>query len=329
MQATWWSLLAALAPLTDMCGEAPDVAPARKIVEAPRVPVTTPAAPDGARETVTPTGAPARPLLRTCPPQTWPARFAGQLAGLAWVSSEDGTANLTAAATGARPAGPDPLLTLTVVRADGTLQFADPERTVHPADARGRASVTLKFPLPDRAGDNVVLVTTACLPNADARLRAWTYTPLTPIAPTFDQYKARLDAHIRDRMRPGDRNAWERRGGVPPAGLGVFATKLPGCPTLLTVNADLATRLAYDFVSAVLCVGDDGVFIDVMAPKRGRFLRWVGVADLDGDGVEEAVVHSQTHNHAGQTPRTSTTELLYRDGDALKTLQLGHIAHLK
>lgn len=326
MHATSWSVLAALAPFADMC--APDeLAPERKIVEPARAqPVST-------VTLAAPPVAEARPLLRACPEKTWPARFAGQLAGIAWVSFEDGTATLTTSAPGAAPTGPDPLPTLTVVRRSGTMQFADPQRTVHTPvavkkKAAARASVSLAFPLPAPwSDDHVAFVTTGCLPNTSARLRVWTYTPLTPIAADFDRYRTKIDAHVRDSQRPGDRNAWERRGGLPPAGLGVFATRIPGCATLLTVNVDLATRLAHDFLSAVLCVGDDGDFMDVLAPKRGRFLRWVVVADLDGDGVEEVALHSETHDYTGQFLQTSTDELLYASDGVLRSLVLGHVVH--
>jgi hypothetical protein len=327
MHATWWSVLAALAPFADMC--APDeLAPERKILEPARaqpVPPVTHAPPPVAE---------ARPLLRACAAKDWPARFAGQLAGIAWVSFADGTATLTASAPGAAPTGPDPLPTLTVVRRTGTMQFADPRRTVHAPvavktkKAAARASVSLGFPLPAPwSDDHVAFVTTACLPNTSARLRVWTYTPLTPIAADFDRYRTKIDAHVRDSQGPGDRNAWERRGGLPPAGLGVFATGIPGCATLLTVNVDLATRLAHDFLSAVVCVGDDGELIDVLAPRRGRFLRWVGVADLDGDGVEEVALHSETHDRSGQFPQTSTDELLYASDGRLRSLVLSHVVH--
>lgn len=324
MHATSWSVLAALAPLADMCA-ADELAPERKIVEPARVqPVapTTRAAPPVAD---------ARPLLRTCPGKDWPARFAGQLAGIAWVSFADGTATLTASAPGAAPTGPDPLPTLTVVRRTGTMSFADPQRTVHASVATkakkpAAASVSLGFPLPEPwSDDHVAFVTTGCLPNTTARLRVWTYTPLTPISADYDRYKSRLDAHVRDSQRPGDRNAWERRGGIPAAGLGVFATRIPGCATLLTVNADLATRLAHDFLSTVVCVGDDGKFVDVLAPRRNRFLRWVVVADLDGDEVEEVVVHTETHDRTGQFPQTSTDELLYASDGQLRSLVLSHV----
>lgn len=316
MQTPWWlSVLAVGAPLADMCGEAPDdFTEARKIVEPPK------AAPPAPTPAKTPAPTKAAVSLVNCPKQAWPARFAGQLAGLAWVSYEDGGAHLFASTPGASPTGPDPLPPLTVVRQTGTLQADPRERALQAVDSERKQppGVWLTLPLPAPwADDRVAFITSACLPNAAAALRVWTFSPLSPVAPDFDALKITVDRHVMARLRPGDRSAWERRGGVPPAGLGSFTTTIPGCARLLAVNADLATRLHFDFASALVCAADDGTFVDVLPPKRGRFLRWVAVADLDGDLVDEVIVHHEAFDRAGRSTATATDELLWHSpGDA-------------
>jgi hypothetical protein len=330
MQTPWWlSVLAVGAPLADMCGEAPDeFTAARKIVEPPKPAPPSPATAAATTAAQTPTKAAVARV--NCPRRAWPARFAGQLAGLGWVSYEDGGAHLVASTPGAAPTGPDPLPPLTVVRQTGTLQADPRERTMQEGDKKRPPSVSLTLPLPAPwADDRVAFITSACLPNAAATLRVWTFSPLSAVAPDFDALKIAVDRHVQAGLRPGHRSAWERRGGVPPAGLGSFATTIPGCARLLAVNADLAARLHFDFASALLCVADDGTFVDVLAPQRGRFLRWVAVADLDGDGVDEVLVHREAFDRAGRSTATATDELLWHTpGPAPLAIHvLSHVVH--
>lgn len=301
MQA-WSSVLGVSVLFVGVC-DGDEAVPARKILVQAQAPVVAAPVADATPKR----GAP------TCPEQTWAQRFAGQVAGLGWISFEKGDVHVRVSVPGERPAGPGSLPPLTVIRKAGRMDAVTAERSVMVSERKGQSTtVALEFMAPAPFDDRVAFVTTACVPNADAQLRVWSWAgDMREMAPDFDALKPRVDRHVSESLGPGVRSVWDRSVGVMPAGLGSFTSRIPGCARLLVVNADLSPRLGYDFMSAVLCVGDDANnFKDVMAPLRNRFIREVGVVDLDGDGVEEVVVRHQTHDSRGQAVVTTTDLLL-------------------
>lgn len=277
---------------------------------------------------IVPVDPPPDAPIAGCPDLPLPQRFTGQVAGLAWVSQEQSRAHWSGSVPGDAPAGPEPLPPLTVVRTTGSEKRPASERNVYAATEPGQ-STTLGFDLKfDAIGDDerLMFVTSACLPNPAAQLTAWTFVPLTRPPDDFEALKKKVDAHIAGRLKGADRAAFNKRGGIPPAGLGAFTTRIPGCGRLLVASVNVTFKLAYDEVSAVLCLDGD-TLTDVVAPKRGRMLPWAATSDLDGDGREEAVVETRTFDKTKQYVVTTTHSLLWWGQGGVSTHALSHVDH--
>jgi hypothetical protein len=80
-----------------------------------------------------------------------------------------------------------------------------------------------------------------------------------------------------------------KRGGIEPAAFRVLATNVPGCTHIVAMMADLG---GMEHLGGVLCfAADDTAGQWLAAPTVGLDPHVIAATDLDGDGIDEILLH--------------------------------------
>lgn len=252
-----------------------------------------------------------------CPAGPLPERLAGHIVGLAHVVSERYGAKLGGVVPGSRTGGPEPLATMTVIQGSRLTRTGRFDRRLHGEFDEG-AGYALEIPASVLPGpEDVVFVTSACVPDHPVALRVWQNAPKSG-GPHGLAVRGALGGWLRAAV--GDEVIAETR----PRLLATMTTTIPGCGRIEVVGSDTSAP-DVDTLAGLACVDEAGAAATALVPELGTQLEAVATLDLDGDGVDEVIAVQMFALHGGRTARRGVLLAWDAAGGGFTAVDLGPV----